>query len=127
MTDLIFDGCRLFYGVYFLVFGLDGIFHFLPAPKQTETLKSVVGKLVETKFILPTVKFLELTCGLLFLFNIYPRLALILIIPIVFGICFLQILFNRGYALVIILLTLVPGLFLCVQHYRGFIEFILSR
>ena len=68
-----------------------------------------------SKFILPTVKIIEVLSGLLLAFNIVSQVALILLLPVVFGLTCLQLLFNstRGYAITFFTIITYVGLVYC--------------
>lgn len=83
------------YGTYWLYIGLNGVFNFFPPPMGTARFSAVIAQLHEMRFILPTVKIAEIVIGLMLLTSYKPKLALLLLAPILFGILFLQLLFNK--------------------------------
>jgi len=79
---------RLLMGLAFLVFGLNGFFHFLPMqpPPATPTpATNFMGALMTTHYFF-VIAFLQGLCGILFLFNRYVPLALALICPVLVNI-----------------------------------------
>ena len=72
-------------GLTFVVFGLDGIVHFIPLPPMPDRAGFVIGVLVSYRLFY-VVKALEITSGLLLLSNRFVTLALCLLAPILFNI-----------------------------------------
>ncbi len=77
---------RLLMGLAFLVFGLNGFFHFIPTPPMAPSPgTSFLESMIVTHYFFP-IAFLQGLCGILFLFNRYVPLALTLICPIIVNI-----------------------------------------
>jgi uncharacterized membrane protein YphA (DoxX/SURF4 family) len=77
---------RLLMGLAFLVFGLNGFFHFIPmGPLPAGPAGAFMGAMFVTHYIFP-ISFLEGLCGILFLFGRYVPLALTLICPVIVNI-----------------------------------------
>jgi uncharacterized membrane protein YphA (DoxX/SURF4 family) len=79
--DKLFMIARLLLGLAFVVFGLNGFFNFLPVPPMPDRAMGFMGALMATGYMMPMVKGLEVLCGLLFLFNRFTALAVLLIAP----------------------------------------------
>ena len=79
---------RVLLGLTFFVFGLNGFFNFLPAPKEAmpEGAMTFIGALMGTKYMFPLVKGVEVLAGALLLSNRFVPLALTLLAPIVVNI-----------------------------------------
>ncbi len=77
---------RIFLGLLFVVFGLNGFFGFLPAPPHSGEAGHFIGALVRTGYLLQVVKGLEVAMGLLLLANRFVPAALAVLAPIVFNI-----------------------------------------
>lgn len=75
-------------GLVFLVFGLNGFWHFIPQPKTPlpEGALAFFGALMKTGYMLPLVMGTQLLAGVLLLLNRFVPLALALITPIIVGI-----------------------------------------
>ena len=115
---------RVFLGVIFFVFGLNGFLHFLPEPEQTGPAADFLGAMAATGYFFPFLKASEAVCGLLLLINRYVPLALTILAPIVLNI----VLFHGFLApagIVPGLLTLGLGLFLA-WAYRGSFRSVLA-
>jgi len=79
---------RIFMGLMFLVFGLNGFLHFIPEPKtpQPEAAMAFAGALMKTGYMFPLIMGIQLLVGVLLLLNRFVPLALALIAPIIVGI-----------------------------------------
>ena len=84
---IVWHIARILLGLIFLVFGLNGFFHFLPMPPQDP--KSVAGQfsaaLAAAKFF-PVVFAIQVTGGALLLSGRFVALALNILGPIIVGI-----------------------------------------
>jgi uncharacterized membrane protein YphA (DoxX/SURF4 family) len=78
---------RIFLGLIFLVFGLNGFLHFLTLPHEDGLASQFMGALFLSHY-LSVVYFLELAGGLLLLVNRLVPLALVVLGPIVVNILF---------------------------------------
>jgi len=77
---------RIFLGLIFFVFGLNGFLSFLPAPPIPEAAGAFVGALVGTGYMMLLIKGTEVVAGLALLLNLYVPLALTVLAPIVVNI-----------------------------------------
>jgi uncharacterized membrane protein YphA (DoxX/SURF4 family) len=110
----VYTIARYLLGLIFVVFGLNGFFSFLPPPEMAGYLPIMVAS-----GYLAVVKILEITGGVLLLANIYPRLALVLLGPVVVNIVLYHLYFDPvngvpGYLAFVLTAILVWG------HRRGF-------
>ena len=85
-----FGVARVLLGILFLVFGLDGLFSFLPMPPMPEPAAQVIGVLMSYRLFY-VVKVLEVTAALMLLTGRYVPLALCLLAPIVFNILWFDV------------------------------------
>jgi putative oxidoreductase len=75
-------------GLIFLVFGLNGFFHFLPLPAPTSTAAQFMGALFVSHFLM-VIFLAQVIPGLLLLVNRYVPLALTILGAVLFNIlCF---------------------------------------
>jgi len=89
---------RLLLGLIFLVFGLNGFLHFIPAPMPTGIAGQFVGALFVSHF-LSIVFALELIAGALLLVNRFIVLAIAILAPILVNIVlFHACMAPAGYA-----------------------------
>ncbi len=78
---------RVLMGLAFLVFGLNGFFHFLPQPKtMPEGSMAFAGALMKTRYMFPLIMGTQLLVGILLLLNRFVPLALALIAPVIVNI-----------------------------------------
>jgi putative oxidoreductase len=76
---------RIALGLVFVVFGVDGLSHFLPAPPMPDAARAVIDVLVSYRLFY-VLKGLEIVSGLLLLWGRFVPLALTLLGPILFNI-----------------------------------------
>lgn len=73
---------RTLLGLAFLVFGLNGLLHFMPMPEHNAEAGAFLAGLSTGGFFFPLLKLTEIAAGLLLLSNRWVPLALILLAPI---------------------------------------------
>jgi hypothetical protein len=102
---------RILLGLIFLVFGLNGFLHFLPAPMPTGIAGQFVGALFVSHYL--TVIFaLELVAGVLLLANRFVVLAIAILAPILVNIVlFHACMAPTGFAAAVIAVALWAVLF----------------
>lgn len=116
---------RYLLGLVFLVFGLNGFFHFIPMPPPTGVAGQYLGALFLSHFLI-LIFLLQLIPAILLLVNRYVPLALVLLGPVVVNIfCFHAFMAPSGLplatlAVVLWLLTFlnVRGAFSSIFHAR---------
>ena len=102
---------RLFLGLIFFVFGLNGFLQFMPQPPLPEAAGSFMGALAATGYMFPLIKGTEVVAGALLLGNRFVPLALLLLAPIVVNIAaFHLVLAPVNLAMVFVLLGLMAYL-----------------
>ena len=102
---------RLLLGLLFLVFGLNGFLHFIPAPMPTGIAGQYVGALFVSHY-LAAVFALELVAGVLLLANRFVRAALTILAPILVNIVlFHACMAPEGFALALVAVALWSVLF----------------
>ena len=74
---------RILLGGTFLVFGLNGFFHFLTMPAMPNAAISFMMALGQTGYFFPVLKITEVVSGILLLTGMYVPLALVLLAPII--------------------------------------------
>lgn len=84
---------RYLLGLLFTVFGLNGFFHFIPAPPPPPLAGQFFGVLLVSHYMVP-IFVIQIVCGLLFLADRYVPLALTLIAPVIFNILLFHVLMN---------------------------------
>lgn len=99
---------RILLGLIFLVFGLNGFFHFIPAQLSTAGSEYMTG-FVQTPFYI-LLKATEVITSLLLLVNFFTPLALIILAPISINILVFHIFYEAKtipLAIAIIILQLL--------------------
>lgn len=84
---------RYLMGLIFTVFGLNGFFHFIPAPTPPPLAGQFFGLLVVSHYMVPIFA-IQIVCGVLFFANRYVPLALTVIAPVIFNILLFHVLMN---------------------------------
>jgi hypothetical protein len=107
---------RLFLGLIFLVFGLNGFFHFLPmSPPPSATAAQFLGALFVTNYLV-VIFLLQIVSAILLLLNRYIPLALTMLAPIIVNILLIHMLMvPSGMPLAILVTVLWSVVFLGVR------------
>jgi uncharacterized membrane protein YphA (DoxX/SURF4 family) len=105
---------RVLLGSIFVVFGLNGFFHFIPQPPAPPRAMAFAGALAATGYFFPLLKATEVAAGALLLAGFVP-IALTLLAPIVVNIvAFHAFLAPGNYA--VVGLVLASEIYLAVVH-----------
>lgn len=110
MKDKAGIGARLFMGLIFFVFGLNGFLHFIEEPEPSEKAGAFLGALVDSGYLMYVVKSVETVCGALLLANVFTPLALVLLTPIIVNIALFHFLLEptgQGLGMAIMLAALL--------------------
>ena len=106
---------RFLLGFIFLVFGLNGFLHFIPAEMPTGTAGQFVGALFVSNYLVAVFLF-QLVGAILLLANRYVPLALTLLAPIIVNILLFHVLMApAGMVLAIVVTVLWVIVFLSVR------------
>lgn len=110
---------RLLLGAAFLLFGLNGFFHFLPMPPATGQAGAFLGALGATGYLFPLIKGTEVVAGLLLLSGRFVPLALTVLAPVVVNIvAYHAALAPAGLGLPLVLTAL--GVYLAYAYRASF-------
>jgi putative oxidoreductase len=111
---------RFLLGLIFLVFGLNGFFHFLSMPAPTGVAAQFMGALFVSHFLI-VIFVIQLIGAVLLLVNRFVPLALTLLAPIIVNILLFHLLMApSGIPLAIIVTVLWVLVFLSVHSaFRG--------
>ena len=111
MKNKITSAARLFLGLMFVVFGLNGFLQFMPNPPSNPALGAFTGALFATGYFFPMLSLIKLTTGALLLSNKLVPLALTVLAPIVINIFLAHAFLDlAGIGLAVVLVVLVAGL-----------------
>ena len=112
-------GIRWVYGLFFLIFGLNGFFNFMPSPPpMPDAAMSFLGALGGSGYMFPLIKITEISAGALLLAGLTP-IALILLSPIVVNIVLFHLLLAPGgYPLLAFMLF--AQIYLAYTHFDHF-------
>ena len=106
---------RFLLGLIFLVFGLNGFLHFIPASLPSGTAGQFVGALFVSNYLVVVFLF-QLISAVLLLINRYVPLALTLLAPIIVNILLFHLLMApTGLSLAIVVAMLWIVVFLGVR------------
>jgi uncharacterized membrane protein YphA (DoxX/SURF4 family) len=97
---------RWILGLQLVFWGLNSIFHWRPIPPSSAAINDFTEACIKTKFIMPTVKLIEIAGGLLLLAGFHIDIALTALAPLIFVITGLHVLFNKKSWEVLIPITL---------------------
>ena len=109
----IFFISQLLLALAFLIFGANGLIKMetgtllISLPESTAEFKTYMGGLFAAKYIMPTVKIIEVLAGAFLLVNMYTNLALILLAPIVYNILLGHVIFDPGGILMSLAITIL--------------------
>jgi putative oxidoreductase len=110
---------QIIFGLMFLIFGLNGFFHFIPMAPPTGLAGEYVGGLFKSGFFFPFLKGTEVICGILLIANRYVALALLVLAPIVINILLFHVfLASEGIIMTIVLVALLG--FLAWSHRKSY-------
>lgn len=112
---------RVLLGLVFLVFGLNGFFHFIPQPKDAmpQGAMDFFGALMKTNYMIPLIFTTQTIGGALLLVNRFVPLALALLAPVVVNIILFHF-FLAPSGLPIAAVVLALELFLAWSHRAAF-------
>ncbi len=87
---------RLLLGTIFVVFGLNGLLHFLPTPPMPAAAGAFVGGLASSGYFFPLLKVTEIAAGTLLLAGVLVPFALTLLAPIIVNIAAFHLFLAPG-------------------------------
>ncbi len=116
---------RILLGLVFVVFGLNGFFHFMIGPLPSGLAGQFLGALMQSHFVL-VVSAVELAGGALLLANRYVPLALVLLGPVIVNIFFYHLLMDRSGLIIAIVVIILWGL-VALRHRQYFSGLFVQR
>lgn len=109
---------RILFGLGFLIFGLNGFFHFMPTPPASPEAKALLGALAKTGYFFPMIKAIEIAVGLSLLLNIFAPLAVVVIAPVLVGITTIHLFLNPAGIPMMVVFHALHGV--VAFGYRGY-------
>jgi len=106
MSKFISPAARFLLGLLFLVFGLNGFFHFIPLPAHEGAAGEFMGGLAAAGYFFPMLKLTEIVVGLALLANRFVPLALVILAPVTVNIVAFHILEPEGLPMAIAIVVL---------------------
>ncbi|WP_374075985.1 DoxX family membrane protein [Bdellovibrio bacteriovorus] len=106
---------RWAFGLQMVFWGLNGFFHWIKIPPSGAVIDKFVEACVETKFIMPSVKLIEIFCGAFLLLGFAIPISLVIFAPLMFVITGLHLFHNPKHWTVLAPVT-IPYLVLLVFH-----------
>lgn len=101
---------RVFLGLIFFVFGLNGFLNFIPMPAEVpEKMAAVMAGFMASGYLFPLIKGTEVVCGALLLSNRFVPLALAMLAPIVINILAIHLFVDPSGAPMAIAIFLATG------------------
>ena len=124
--DLVFSAAKVLLGGGFLLFGLNGFFHFIPVPPPSnERAKMFADLLVSTKIML-VIQVFEILGGAMILSGRLAPLGLLLIGPIIIGILVFHLMLDvKNIAGILIFASLAS--YVVYRHWNVFAPFLTIR
>lgn len=110
---------RTLIGLLLLSLAVGYFLKLMPEPTTNGNFKAFEIGAVSSVYIMPIAKFVELLCGLAFIFDLYVTLASILILPIVLNILFLDY-YLTPQALPISIFLFLGNFFLIYKHWDNY-------
>jgi hypothetical protein len=123
MKNKLHLGLRIFFGLLFLVFGINGFLKFMPTPPVTPEAGALLGAFAKTGYFFPMIKITEIVVGIMLLTNLFSALAVVLITPILIGITTIHIFLNPAGLPMMIFLHLIHGFLVYgyLNYYKSFL------
>jgi putative oxidoreductase len=119
MKTKVILAARVLLGLIFVVFGLNGFFHFLPQPPMSGPPADFAGALVATGYMFPLIKGTEVLGGALLLSGRFVPLALTVLAPVIVNILAFH-LFLAPSGIVLPLVVLALEVFLARSYWSAF-------
>lgn len=100
------------FGLFWLIFGANGLFHFFPIPAPPESTAYFMEALTRAGYVMPLVYGLEVVAGLMLLLGALVPLALLLLAPVTANIVLYDAMLNRGGLTIGIIIAVIHAVLL---------------
>ena len=87
---------RILLGLPFVIFGLNGFFHFLPMPPMADKPAAFFAGLMASGYFLPVLFGTQFVCGVLLVSGVFVPLALMILAPILIQIDLFHFFLESG-------------------------------
>lgn len=111
---------RLIFGLFWLIFGLNGFLHFFPTPAPTAEAADFMDALMHAGYVMPLIYATQVIAGISLLSGWMVPLALIMLGPVVGNIVLYDAFLNPA-GLVIGMVVLVIYMFLLYAYRQAFL------
>lgn len=115
MNEYIEIGLRWVFGFQMVFWGLNGFFKWFTPPSAGPKVDNFVSACIDTRFIMPTVKIMEILFGSFLLTGFMIPLSLLALAPIIFVISGLHF-FNNPKPWAVIISYTIPYCLLLIIH-----------
>ncbi|MFZ4786372.1 MAG: hypothetical protein ACOYLH_12920 [Flavobacteriales bacterium] len=124
--DLVFSAVKVLLGGGFLLFGLNGFFHFMPVPPPSNERARMFADLLASTKIMSVIQVFEILGGAMILSGRLAPLGLLLIGPIIIGILVFHLLLDvKNIAGILIFASLAS--YVAYRHRSIFAPFLTIR
>jgi len=110
---------RTLMGLLFLFASITYLFNLITPPEPTGAMKTFSSGLEASRYLMPTVKVIELICGLAFVSGRFVHLAAVLIAPIIVNILLVHA-FLAPEGLPIAVFLVLANLFVAYHHRESY-------
>lgn len=110
---------RSLMGLLFVFASVTFLFKLITPPEPTGVMKIFNDGLMASIYLMPTVKIIELICGIAFLSGRFVALATVLIAPIIVNIFFIHV-FIAPEGLPIAIFLVLANLFVAYNHRESY-------
>lgn len=100
------------FGAILILFGLNGIFKFLPIPEKEGFAFDFLHTLAQARYLMPTIALIMITSGSLLVYNKWIALSLLLLLPISFNMFAFHLLHDWQGLIAASMIFLINGLLL---------------
>lgn len=94
MSDYIELTLRWIFALQMVFWGLNGFFNWIKLPPASPAIEKFVQACIETRFIMPSIKLIEIIFGAFLLLGFVIPISLLIFAPLLFIISGLHILYN---------------------------------
>lgn len=109
---IVISALRVMYGAIFFIFGLNGFLSLIPVPPMGDEANHFWQALLQTGYMVPMWKAVEMITGFAIIFNLFKPLALIVLSPVLINIFFFHLYLDQEHLFLPIALIICHCFFL---------------